>query len=78
MYKQGDKVMLLETGEVLTVLLDFTHEAERGLVVLEKIGRNLALSEVRPAGRTRQRMEAGQGIVPPDPAPPVPIGCHFV
>ncbi len=78
MYKQGDKVMLLDTGEVLTVLLDFTHEAERGLVVLEKIGRNLAASEVRPAGRTRQRLEAGRGIVPPDPAPPVPAGCHFV
>jgi hypothetical protein len=78
MYKQNDKVMVLETGEVLTVIMDMSNEMERGIVVRENIGRNLATNEVRPAGRTRQRLEAARGIVPPDPAPPVPLGCHFI
>jgi hypothetical protein len=78
MYKQNDKIMILETGEVLTVIMDFSDELERGIVVRENIGRNLARSEVRPAGRTRQRLEASQGIVPPDPPPPVPHGHNFI
>jgi hypothetical protein len=78
MYKQNDKVMILETGEVLTVIMDFSDELERGIVVRENIGRNLMHSEVRPAGRTRQRLDAARGIVPPDPAPPVPHGHNFV
>ncbi len=78
MYKQNDKVMVLETGEVLTVIMDMSNEMERGIVVRENIGRNLSHSEVRPAGRTRQRLEAARGIVPPDPVPPVPLGCRFV
>ncbi len=65
--------MLLETGEVLTVIMDFSQEMERGIIVKEKIGRNLMASEVRPAGHTRQRAEAGRGVVPPDPAPPPPV-----
>jgi len=64
--------MVLETGEVLTVIRDFTDEVEQGIVVKEKFGRNLAASEVRPAGRTRQRLEAARGIVPPFPFPPPP------
>jgi hypothetical protein len=72
MYKIDDKVMVLETGEVLTVIKDFTDEVEQGIVVKEKFGRNLAASEVRPAGRTRQRLEAARGIVPPLPFPPPP------
>ena len=72
MYYEDDKVMLLETGEVLTVMMDLSDELERGIVVHENIGRNLMTSEVRPAGRTRQRAEAGRGIVPPDPVPPPP------
>jgi hypothetical protein len=70
MYRENDKVMLLETGEVLTVIMDFTNEIECGIVVKESIGRNLTASEVRPAGHTRQRADAGRGIVPPDPYPP--------
>ncbi len=70
MYYENDKIMLLETGEVLTVIKDFSEEMERGIVVKESIGRNLMASEVRPAGHTRQRVEAGRGIVPPDPLPP--------
>ncbi len=78
MYKQNDKVMILETGEVLTVIMDMSNEMERGIVVRENIGRNLAHNEVRPAGHTRQRLDAARGIVPPDPAPPVPVGHHFI
>ena len=72
MYYEDDKVMLLESGEVLTVMIDLSDELERGIVVRENIGRNLMTSEVRPAGHTRQRAEAGRGIVPPDPLPPPP------
>lgn len=73
MYRENDKIMLLETGEVLTVIMDFSDELERGIVVKENIGRNLMASEVRPAGHTRQRADAGRGIVPPDPLPPPPV-----
>ena len=72
MYRENDKIMLLETGEVLTVIMDFSDELERGIVVKENIGRNLLASEVRPAGHTRQRADAARGIVPPDPGPPPP------
>ena len=73
MYRENDKIMLLETGEVLTVIMDFSDQMERGIVVKEKIGRNLMASEVRPAGHTRQRADAGQGVVAPDPFPPPPV-----
>jgi hypothetical protein len=73
MYKENDKIMLLETGEVLTVIRDFSDELERGIVVKENIGRNLMPSEVRPAGHTRQRADAAVGIIPPDPLPPPPL-----
>jgi hypothetical protein len=72
MYRENDKIMLLETGEVLTVIIDFTNELERGIVVKERIGRNLKTSEVRPAGHTRERADASRGIVAPDPFPPPP------
>jgi hypothetical protein len=72
MYRENDKIMLLDTGEVLTVIADLSDERERGIVVREQIGRNLMASEVRPAGHTRQRADAGRGVVPPDPAPPPP------
>jgi len=72
MYRSNDKIMLLETGEVLTVVMDFSDELERGIVVKENIGRNLMSSEVRPAGHTRQRADAGRGVLPPDAAPPPP------
>ena len=70
MYRENDKIMLLETGEVLTVMIDFSDELEHGIIVKELIGRNLKASEVRPAGHTRQRVDAGKGIVEPDPFPP--------
>jgi hypothetical protein len=73
MYRENDKIMLLETGEVLTVIIDFSDEMERGIVVKEKFGRNLMSSEVRPAGHTRQRADASRGVVPPDPLPPPPV-----
>jgi hypothetical protein len=64
MYNEDDKIMVLETGEVLTVISDFTDEVELGIVVKEKFGRNLSAWEVRPAGRTRQRLEAAGDFVP--------------
>ncbi len=72
MYREHDKIMVLETGEVLTVIRDFTDETEQGIVVKERFGRNLAGWEVRPAGRTRQRLEAALGLLPtmPFPRPP--------
>jgi len=78
MYKQNDKVMILETGEVLTVIMDLSNEMDRGIVVRENIGRNLSHEEVRPAGHTRQRLDASRGVLPPEPAPPVPAGHNFV
>ena len=48
MYRENDKVMILETGEVLTVIADLSDQMERGIVVKENIGRNLMPSEVRP------------------------------
>lgn len=78
MYSENDKVMLLETGEVLTVIIDFSDEMECGIVVRENIGRNLRASEVRPAGHTRQRADAAVGIVPPDPPPPPPTAEDFL
>ncbi len=70
MYQQNDKIMILETGEVLTVIIDFSNEMERGIVVKENFGRNVMASEVRPAGHTRQRVDAARGIVAPDSTPP--------
>jgi hypothetical protein len=78
MYKHNDKIMVLETGEVLTVIMDLSSEMDRGIVVRESFGRNLAYGEVRPAGKTRERLEAARGILPPDPAPPVPLGAQFI
>jgi len=77
MYRENDKIMLLETGEVLTVIIDLSNEMERGIVVKEKIGRNLMVSEVRPAGHTRERVDASQGVVPPDPFPPASVEDIF-
>jgi hypothetical protein len=77
MYYENDKIMLLATGEVLTVIKDFSDELERGIVVKENIGRNLMASEVRPAGHTRQRADASVGVVPPDPFPPPPVASIF-
>ena len=71
-YQPNDKVMVLETGEVLTVIRDLSDKMERGIVVKENIGRNLSATEVRPAGHTRQRADAARGIIPPDPPPPRP------
>ncbi len=78
MYKQNDKIMVLETGEVLTVIMDLSDEMDRGIVVRESIGRNLSHDEVRPAGKTRERLDAARGVVPPDPKPPIPLGAQFI
>jgi len=58
LYKEHDKIVLKETGEVFTVHADFSARVEPGIAVKEKIGRLLLHCEVRPAGRTRQRSDA--------------------
>ena len=73
MYLENDKVMLLETGEVLTVIRDYSDQMECGIVVKENVGRNLRRLEVRPAGHTRQRYDAALGILAPEPFPPPPL-----
>jgi hypothetical protein len=70
MYRENDKVMILATGEVCTVAIDLSNHMERGIIVKENIGRNLTASEVRPAGRTRERADAGKGIEEPEEFPP--------
>lgn len=79
LYQENDKIMILETGEVVTVVADFSEHLERGVIVKENIGRNLSSSEVRPAGRTRERSDAGRGVLAPEPFPPPPIGeANFI
>jgi hypothetical protein len=73
MYRENDKIMVLATGEVLTVAADFTEHLERGIMVQEDVGRSFTASEVRPAGRTRERADAGKGVVESDPFPPPPV-----
>jgi hypothetical protein len=76
LYAEDDKVMILETGEVLTVQEDRSHELEPGIVVKETIGRMLTHGEVRPAGHTRQRRDLARSIIQPDsPPPPPPEDC---
>ena len=70
MYRENDKIMVLATGEVLTVTADFTAHLERGIMVKEDMGMSFTAPEVRPAGRTRERADAGKGVVEPDPFPP--------
>ena len=73
MYQENDKIMILATGEVLTVAADFSEHLERGIMVKEDIRRSLHSTEVRPAGRTRERADAGKGVIAPDPFPPPPV-----
>jgi hypothetical protein len=79
LYKKHDKIMLRETGEVLTVLEDLSDTMEPGIVVKEKKLR-FKHADVRPAGRTRQRREAAAaiGITEPEAPPPPPVNrFHF-
>jgi hypothetical protein len=74
-YKEHDKIMLKETGEVLTVHEDLSHRVKPGIFVKEKIGRSLLHCEVRPAGHTRQRAELAVWITAPEAPPPPPENC---
>ncbi len=71
-YQENDKIMLLATGEVFTVLADLTKDSKPGIFVKERILAPISYSEVRPAGRTRQRIEAGAGVTEPESPPPRP------
>ncbi len=64
--------MLLATGEVFTVLADLTDDSKPGLYIKEKVVGAFSHSEVRPAGRTRERADAGVGITDPEPPAPRP------
>jgi hypothetical protein len=74
-YYEDDKIMLLDSGEVLTVQEDLGDEVAPGIVVKEEIGRRLIHGEVRPAGHTRQRYDLARAIVAPDAPPPLPENC---
>jgi hypothetical protein len=75
LYAEGDKIMILETGEVFTVLQDLSSEQEPGIAVREEIGRLLGHGEVRPAGHTRQRRDLEESIIAPEAPPPPPDDC---
>ena len=64
--------MVLKTGEIFTVLSDLSDQGEPGIVVKEESCPMLWHSEVRPAGRTRERRDAGKGVTEPDNPPPTP------
>ncbi len=65
--------MLLTTGEVLTVLDDFSKDMdEPGIIVKGEVRALLRHTEVRPAGSTRERFDAGKGITEPEAPPPPP------
>jgi hypothetical protein len=73
LYAEHDKIMLLETGEVLTVHADLSNDPDGRIVVKEQIRRPIQRSQVRPAGHTRQRLEAEVGITQPELPPPSPV-----
>ncbi len=75
LYAENDKIMLLETGQVLTVHEDLSNDRDPGIIVKEKIGRLLHRNEVRPAGSTRQRVDLEKHIVEREPVPPPPENC---
>jgi hypothetical protein len=71
-YKKGDKIMVLETGEIFTVFRDSGHPTKPAIRVAEMIGLVLRRSDVRAAGGTRQRDDLAKTIVEPDPPPGPP------
>ena len=71
-YSQYDKIVLKDTGEVLTVLEDLGYYEAPAITVYEDIGRRIMRWEVHPAGNTRQRRDAAIGITEPEPPPPPP------
>ncbi len=75
LYAEHDKIMLLETGQILTVHEDLSNHLEPGIIVKEKIGRLIRRSEVRPAGTTRQRLELEKHIMERETPPPPPENC---
>jgi hypothetical protein len=72
LYREDDKIMLLSTGEVFTVLADLSEDSKPGIFVKEKVMAAICHSQVRPAGRTRERADAGVGITDAEIPPPRP------
>jgi hypothetical protein len=60
LYQKDDKIVLKDTGEVLTVVADLSDQKEQGIIVQEKPGYAIMSGDVRPAGSTRQRLEADE------------------
>src|SRR5471032_1728963 len=75
LYAEHDKIMLLTTGQILTVHEDLSNHLDPGIIVKEKIGRLVRRSEVRPAGSTRQRLELEKHITEAEAPPPPPEDC---
>jgi hypothetical protein len=75
LYAEHDKIMLLKTGQVLTVHADLSNHLDPGIIVKEKVRRLIRRSEVRPAGHTRQRIDLERYITDPEPSPPPPKNC---
>ena len=72
LYQENDKIMLLSTGEVFTVLADLSDDSKPGIYVKEKVLSAICHTQVRPAGRTRERVDASVGITGPEEPPPRP------
>ncbi len=75
LYAENDKIVLIMTGQVLTVHEDLSNHLEPGIVVKEKVGRLIRRCEVRPAGATRQRWELEKTITEKELPPPPPENC---
>jgi hypothetical protein len=76
LYQEHDKIMLRETGQILTVHEDLSYHMEPGIIVKEKIRRLLLQSEVQPVGQTRERIELERWITAPGVPPPPPPNCR--
>jgi len=64
--------MILATGEVFTVFVDVSDSGKPGIYVKEKVLPPFDHDDVRPAGRTRERADAGAGITDREMPPPRP------
>jgi len=72
LYQENDKIMVLATGEVFTVLIDVSEGSKPGIYVKEKALPPFDHDDVRPAGHTRERADAGVGVTDREIPPPRP------
>ena len=69
-YRENDKIVVKETGEVFTVHLDLRVGTGRRIMIKENFQRRFNDTEVRPAGITRERRDLAKTIIEPEPMPP--------